>query len=136
MTHKACLKGAILRHADLTKADLKGANLENAKLYGANLTKANLREANMTGVRLAGADLSDADLRGVKGLHLSDLRSAKHRKARGLTHVYLKGFPRELMDRYTRLLKGVLRFLQRWLAGGSRAGGSSTSSRRNLPVTR
>lgn len=90
-----------LRRADLTRARLVLGDFRNARLDGANLTAADLNASVMTGASLAGADLSraslvkvrlngadltganlnQADLRGVQGLTIEQLSSAKNSEA-------------------------------------------------------
>ncbi|EPX7502215.1 pentapeptide repeat-containing protein [Listeria monocytogenes] len=54
---RADLKGADLRHTNLTNAVLSGADLRHA-----NLTNADLSNANLTNAVLTNADLSNANL--------------------------------------------------------------------------
>ena len=79
LLYGADLRGADLRHANLSGADLRGADLSDANLSGsdlsdadlsdANLSDANLRGANLSHANLSGSDLSDADLSGANLSH-------------------------------------------------------------------
>lgn len=57
------LRGANLRHGDLTKARLEGANLWWTLLEGADLTKARLDQANLGEARMGRANLTSARLK-------------------------------------------------------------------------
>jgi hypothetical protein len=81
--HKCRFVGTDLREANLRDAktkqiDLTGANLTNAKLSGADLTSAKLVKAFLTNAQLEGANLQGADLRGVRGLCLEVISSARN----------------------------------------------------------
>jgi hypothetical protein len=85
--HKANLRGAGLRDADLCgqdlrEADLRGAYLVDADLREANLCDANLAGAWVTGARFWDADLENADLTGAQGLLPGALAGANLRGAR------------------------------------------------------
>ena len=73
--HKADLRGAALRKANLSGADLRKANLRKANLSGADLTMANSSEVDLKGADLNGASLIMADLNGAN-LSEADLTGA------------------------------------------------------------
>ncbi|OUC13132.1 MAG: hypothetical protein B0A82_18845 [Alkalinema sp. CACIAM 70d] len=72
---EACLVGT-----DVWKSDLSEANLWGANLYEAYLCKAVLNGANLENANLENADIESTDLREVKGLTLSQIKSAKNWK--------------------------------------------------------
>ncbi len=78
---KAILIGAKLNRANLCgailiKANLSDANLSDANLSDANLSDANLSDANLSDADLSGANLEKANFEGVKGLTLTQIKSA------------------------------------------------------------
>jgi uncharacterized protein YjbI with pentapeptide repeats len=88
---RADLRGADLRHTDLSRADLRGADLSlavltEADLIGADLSRAVLERAALIGTYLLGADLRGADLN-VADLRGADLRGADLRGA-DLSHSF------------------------------------------------
>jgi uncharacterized protein YjbI with pentapeptide repeats len=56
------LRGAVLRHINLSLANLRNVDFRNANLSGAFLRKAYMSEADLTGVALRGANLGEATL--------------------------------------------------------------------------
>lgn len=74
------LSGSDLSQADLSLAKLSKANLSESILNGANLSGAILNNANLSKANLQGADLRCADLRKAN-LSQSNLSSAKIRRA-------------------------------------------------------
>jgi hypothetical protein len=61
------LRGAILKHVDLSACDLRGANLAGSDLSNASLAGADLRETRLDGAVLVSADLTGATLVGAHG---------------------------------------------------------------------
>lgn len=74
-------RNARLDGANLTAADLNASVMTGASLAGADLSRASLVKVRLNGVDLAGANLDQADLRGVQGLTIEQLSSAKNSEA-------------------------------------------------------
>ncbi len=74
------LRGAILRHANMSGAELGRADLSGSDLREANLTEADLHEANLSDANLRGAKLQKADMDRVSlrkaGLNWANMNSA------------------------------------------------------------
>lgn len=80
---QANLTCADLRRVNLTAASLKGADLssavlQNAELRRADLTGCKLTRAMLTDAELMDANLSKCDLRGVRGVSVDQIRSARN----------------------------------------------------------
>jgi hypothetical protein len=115
---EANLAGAWLRDANLAEAWLRRADLTGAWLRRADLTGAWLRRADLTGANLRGADLTEANLGGAD-LTEANLGGANLTKAMDLTQQQLD---RAIGDEETTLPTELCR-PERWVGKGASEAG-------------